>query len=59
MTTVDVVIPVHDEEHVLAQSIAPFGESLPERFPHRCTVVFANSASADRTRGIAEVLPHE
>ena len=48
-TTVDVVIPVYNEERVLEQSITILREFLKERCPHRWRIVIADNASVDRT----------
>lgn len=59
MTTVDVVLPVHNEEHVLAQSINTLRQFLEKNLPHRCTIVIADNASTDKTWEIAQALSHQ
>jgi glycosyltransferase involved in cell wall biosynthesis len=56
MAKVDVVIPVYNEERVLAQSVASLREFLKENLPHQCTIVIADNASTDNTLAIASEL---
>ncbi len=53
---VDVVIPVYNEEHVLADSIARLRRFLQENVPHEWRVVIADNASTDRTLEVASEL---
>lgn len=53
---IDVVIPVHNEEQVLEQSIGTLRRYLAARFPIRWRVVVADNASTDGTWGIAQRL---
>jgi len=59
MATVDVVIPVYNEEHVLARSISTLRQFLEKNLPHRCTIIIADNASTDKTWEIAEALSHQ
>jgi len=59
MATIDVVIPVYNEEHVLAQSISTLRLFLEKNLPHRYTIVIADNASTDRTWEIAQALSQE
>ena len=47
MTTIDVVIPVYNEEHVLTQSVNTLRQFLEKNLPNKCTVVIADNASTD------------
>lgn len=49
MTTVDAVIPVYNEEHVLAQSIATLHAFLTEHLPYDWRILVADNASTDGT----------
>lgn len=54
--TVDVVIPVYDEERILSKSIARLREFLRERCPYSWRIVIADNASRDRTLEVAKEL---
>lgn len=54
--TVDVVIPVYNEERVLEQSISTLVAFLHARCPHDWRVVIADNASTDRTLEVAKRL---
>jgi glycosyltransferase involved in cell wall biosynthesis len=56
---VDVVIPVYNEEHVLAQSVNTLRQFLKDNLSHSYTVVIADNASTDRTWEIAQALSKE
>ncbi|MBI4301382.1 MAG: glycosyltransferase family 2 protein [Chloroflexi bacterium] len=56
MATVDVVIPVYNEERVLAQSVAQLRDFLKENLPHPCTIVIADNGSVDGTLDVAKGL---
>lgn len=56
MTTIDVVIPVYNEERVLAQSVLTLRQFLQENMPHEWSIVIADNASSDRTWDIAQAL---
>jgi glycosyltransferase involved in cell wall biosynthesis len=59
MATVDVVIPVYNEEHVLAQSIAKLREFLSQNLQHTWRIVVADNASTDGTLAVAQRLAEE
>lgn len=59
MATIDVVIPVYNEELVLAQSVNTVRQFLEENLPQRYTIVIADNASTDRTWEIAQALSQE
>ncbi len=59
MASVDVVIPVYNEEHVLAQSVDTLRQFLKNNLSHSYTVVIADNASTDRTWEIAQALSKE
>lgn len=51
--SVDIVIPVYNEEASLAHNVAILGDYLAETFPYRWRITIADNASTDRTRQIA------
>jgi glycosyltransferase involved in cell wall biosynthesis len=59
MTSVDVVIPVYNEEHVLAESVATLRQFLSEGFPHQWRILVADNASTDGTLAVAQRLAEE
>lgn len=59
MATIDVVIPVYNEEHVLTQSVNTLRQFLEKNLPNQCTVVIADNASTDKTWDIAQTLSRE
>jgi len=59
VATVDVVIPVYNEEHVLAQSVNTLRQFLKNNLSHNYTVVIADNASTDRTWEMAHALSKE
>ncbi|MBA7593824.1 Undecaprenyl-phosphate mannosyltransferase [subsurface metagenome] len=59
MTTIDVVIPVYNEEHILAQSIAALRQFLKENVPQSWRIVIADNGSSDKTWEIAQALARE
>ena len=63
MASVDIVIPVYNEEHVLARSVDTLRAFLRDNLPHTWRVVVADNASTDGTlavaRGLAEQHPAE
>jgi len=59
MATVDVVIPVYNEEQVLAQSVATVLAWCDEHPEHEWRVLVANNASTDGTLAIARRLEQE
>ena len=56
MATVDVVIPVYNEEHVLAESVATLRQFLSKGFPHKWRILIADNASTDNTLAVAQEL---
>lgn len=54
--TVDIVIPVYNEEVALPSSVATLREYLNTYFPYEWRVIIANNASTDNTRAVAEEL---
>ena len=56
MASVDVVIPVYNEEHVLAQSVATLRQFLSKGFPHKWRILIADNASTDNTLAVAQEL---
>jgi len=56
---VDVVVPVFDEERVLAQSINRLHRFLSEGLPFAWRIVIADNASTDRTPEVARALAGE
>ncbi|NOQ43857.1 MAG: glycosyltransferase, partial [Dehalococcoidia bacterium] len=59
MATIDVVIPVYNEEHVLIKSVNTLRQFLEKNLPNQCTVVIADNASTDKTWEIAQALSRE
>jgi glycosyltransferase involved in cell wall biosynthesis len=56
MASVDIVIPVYNEEHVLAESLAALRKSLAQGFTHQYRIVVADNASTDGTLALAQRL---
>lgn len=54
--SVDVVIPVYNEEHVLAQSIATLRAYLQQHLPLQWRIVIVDNASIDTTLQVAQAL---
>ena len=54
--TVEIVIPVYNEERALPESVAILCDYLATYFPYRWSVTIANNASTDRTQEVAEGL---
>jgi len=59
MTSVDVVIPVYNEEHVLARSVATLRQFLGQNLPQSWTIVIADNASTDKTWEVAQALDQQ
>ncbi len=57
--TVDVVVPVYNEERVLAPSVSRLYTYLSERFPFSFRITIADNASTDETLDIARRLAAE
>ncbi|HLB29092.1 MAG TPA: dolichyl-phosphate beta-glucosyltransferase [Dehalococcoidia bacterium] len=53
---VDLVIPVYNEEHILAKSVATLRAFLAEHLPHSWRIVIADNASTDGTLAVAQRL---
>jgi glycosyltransferase involved in cell wall biosynthesis len=56
MASVDIVIPVYNEEHVLAESVATLRKFLAQGLAHQCRIVVADNASTDGTLAVAQRL---
>src|SRR5262245_9516792 len=54
--TVDVVIPVLNEAHVLKKSVNTVRQYLSETFPYRWQVVIVDNGSNDGTQQVAQRL---
>ena len=54
--TVDIVIPVYNEEAALPTGVATLREYLRTYFPYEWRIVIANNASTDNTRAVADAL---
>lgn len=55
-TVLDVVIPVHNEEHVLEASVRTVHRVLTEQFPYPFRITIADSASTDGTVAVGRRL---
>jgi glycosyltransferase involved in cell wall biosynthesis len=56
---VDIVVPVYDEQHVLARSIRRLHDHLSDEMPFGWRIVIADNASTDETPRIATALAAE
>jgi len=56
MASIDIIIPVYNEEHVLAESVATLREFLAQGFAHQYRIVVADNASTDGTLAVAQKL---
>src|SRR5947207_6875399 len=56
MSEVEIVIPVYNEEHVLAESIERLHAFLSDGFPFSARVTVADNASTDATLDVAHEL---
>src|SRR3954454_4492160 len=56
MGQVEIVVPTHNEEHVLAESIARLQWFLAQHFPFEASVTVVDNASTDRTLAVANSL---
>ena len=56
---VDAVIPVYNEAHVLAQSVATLSTFLDEQLPYDWRIVIADNASTDATLEVAKQIGDE
>jgi len=59
VTTVDAVIPVYNEEHVLEQSVQALHAFLGEHLPYDWRILVADNASTDGTLSVARRLSAE
>jgi glycosyltransferase involved in cell wall biosynthesis len=59
MASVDIVIPVYNEEHVLGDSVGTLRRFLRGDFPHQWRVLIADNASTDKTLAVAQALAQE
>jgi glycosyltransferase involved in cell wall biosynthesis len=59
MSTVDVIIPVYNEEEQTAQSVTTLRQFLKENLPSKWTIVIADNGSTDNTLSIAQALSLE
>ncbi|MFE3175189.1 glycosyltransferase [Amycolatopsis sp. NPDC059090] len=57
--TVDIVIPVYNEERALPGCVQVLREFLRREFPFEWTIVIADNASTDRTLEVAEALARD
>jgi putative flippase GtrA len=55
-TTVDIVVPVYNEEQILASSIERLRDHLVEGFPFDWRIVIADNASTDATADVGRAL---
>ena len=58
-TTVDIIIPVYNEEEALPASIATLDGFLRENLLHQWRIVIADNASIDNTRSVSESLSRQ
>jgi glycosyltransferase involved in cell wall biosynthesis len=58
-TAVDVVLPVHNEQRVLAASVRTLHAHMQRELPLPFRITIADNASEDRTLAIAHALSHE
>jgi glycosyltransferase involved in cell wall biosynthesis len=56
MASIDIIIPVYNEEHVLAESVAALRKFLAQGFAHQYRIVVADNASTDGTLAVAQKL---
>jgi len=55
-TTVDIVVPVYNEQNILEKSISTLCGFLEKNFKHSWSIIIADNASIDRTLEIANSL---
>ncbi len=58
-TVLDLVVPVHNEERVLAESVRRVDAFLADGFPYRYRITIADNASTDGTWAVAQALAAE
>src|SRR5437764_8534922 len=56
MSQVEIVIPVHNEERVLAASVHRLRSFLDDRFPYPASITVVDNASTDTTLAVARDL---
>jgi glycosyltransferase involved in cell wall biosynthesis len=56
MASIDIIIPVYNEEHVLAESVAALRKFLTQGFAYQYRIVVADNASTDGTLAVAQRL---
>jgi len=56
VNSVDIVLPVYNEEKVLSQSVETLRQFLSGGFPYKWRLVIADNASTDSTLGVAKEL---
>jgi glycosyltransferase involved in cell wall biosynthesis len=56
MASIDIIIPVYNEEHVLAESVTTLRKFLTQGFAHQYRIVVADNASTDGTLAVAQRL---
>src|SRR4051794_41849240 len=56
---VEIVVPVYNEEHVLARSVRRLHEFVEESFPFSWRITIADNASTDGTLDVARRLEYE
>jgi glycosyltransferase involved in cell wall biosynthesis len=59
MATVDIILPVYNEEHVLERSVRTLHVFLSDNLAHEWRIVIADNGSRDRTPEIAKRLAAE
>ncbi len=59
MNSVDVVIPVYNEEKDLPRSVAALWDFLNEHLPYRWQIVIADNGSTDKTLAVAQALSQQ
>ncbi len=57
--TIDVIIPVYNEERVIRQSVETLRQFLKKNIAHSCTIVIADNGSTDKTWQVAQSLSRE
>lgn len=59
MVSVDIVLPVYNEEKILRKSVTILAEFLKNSFSHNWKIIIADNASIDRTLEIGQDLTRE
>ena len=55
-TTVDIVVPVYNEEKILEKSISTLTDFLKKNFKHDWQIIIADNASIDKTLEVAKAI---